>query len=322
MKIKFSKFEKMSGLFVGVFILGFLSFLSYISLSKGWFSSKTQFTTSITTAHGIRSGTPVLFEGLQAGVVTDLDLEKPGEIIVHFEILSKFAGKLTEGSRVNINRPFIIGEKVLDISAGDRAAALIPPGSALPSEKSMDLMDFMSGRKLGPVLHDMRGLIENLNHLASSLFNKKRTEDFIEIYDQLKPLLTNLNRMSLQVNQLTTGLNKNNRMTKAFQSMEETSEQMNKFLPAIAQSAPEISNNVKELTTKLNTLVTEMNTFLPMMKEVGPDLPRVGRRAVEALDETVVTLKALQESFILKSSTEKVRAKEEAERLPAKESTP
>ena len=53
-----------------------------------------------------------------------------------------------------------------------------------------------------------------------------------------------------------------------------------------------------------------------MVKDIEGDLPRAGRRIVEALDETVVVLKALQKSFILKSAAEEVR-EEESKRLPA-----
>jgi phospholipid/cholesterol/gamma-HCH transport system substrate-binding protein len=56
------------------------------------------------------------------------------------------------------------------------------------------------------------------------------------------------------------------------------------------------------------------------MQELGPEIPRATRRAMEALDETVVTLKALQKSFILKGSAKEVRdeeAERERARLPA-----
>ncbi len=54
---------------------------------------------------------------------------------------------------------------------------------------------------------------------------------------------------------------------------------------------------------------------------MGPELPRTSKRAIEALDETVVTLKALQKSFLLRGSVQEVRTEEaDRERKPANKS--
>jgi phospholipid/cholesterol/gamma-HCH transport system substrate-binding protein len=65
-------------------------------------------------------------------------------------------------------------------------------------------------------------------------------------------------------------------------------------------------------------LSTEMNKALPLLQQVAPEFPRTSRRAMEALDETVVTLKALQKSFILRGGAKEVREEEAArDRVPA-----
>jgi phospholipid/cholesterol/gamma-HCH transport system substrate-binding protein len=47
-----------------------------------------------------------------------------------------------------------------------------------------------------------------------------------------------------------------------------------------------------------------------MMQKLAPEIPRASERALEALDQTVVTLKALQKSFLLRGSVEEVRTEE------------
>ncbi|MNL48442.1 hypothetical protein D3C87_1713010 [compost metagenome] len=54
----------------------------------------------------------------------------------------------------------------------------------------------------------------------------------------------------------------------------------------------------------------------PAMKEIEPELPGASVRLVEALNETVVVLKAMQKSFFMKSNVKEV-LEEEAQRLPA-----
>ena len=68
-------------------------------------------------------------------------------------------------------------------------------------------------------------------------------------------------------------------------------------------------------------LTDEVQKTLPLLKEAAPEIPHASRRALEALDETVVTLKAIQKSFLLRGNVEDVR-KEEAVREQKKTRVP
>ena len=65
----------------------------------------------------------------------------------------------------------------------------------------------------------------------------------------------------------------------------------------------------------VNLLLTELQKLTPAINALAPDLPRTTQRAVEALDQTVILLKAMQKSWMLRSNVEKV--KEEEQRKPA-----
>jgi phospholipid/cholesterol/gamma-HCH transport system substrate-binding protein len=54
----------------------------------------------------------------------------------------------------------------------------------------------------------------------------------------------------------------------------------------------------------------------PAVKEVEGELPGASVRLVQALNETVVVLKAMQKSFFMRSSVKEVK-EEEHERVPA-----
>ena len=55
------------------------------------------------------------------------------------------------------------------------------------------------------------------------------------------------------------------------------------------------------------------------MKAVGPEIPGATKKAIEALTEATVLLKAMQRNFFFKSGVEEVRKEEAAEaaRKPA-----
>ena len=72
MKIKFNKFEKLAGAFVGIALLTFVFMTAAVAVKRGWFASKVRFTTTLMTADGIHPGTLVQMSGLRAGSVEDL----------------------------------------------------------------------------------------------------------------------------------------------------------------------------------------------------------------------------------------------------------
>jgi phospholipid/cholesterol/gamma-HCH transport system substrate-binding protein len=117
------------------------------------------------------------------------------------------------------------------------------------------------------------------------------------MFDRLDPTLANLGKMSTEVTKLAA--------------------EINTFLPQIRTQSPTIGKEVGQLVSTLQRLTSVLE---PAVKEVGPDLPRASRRALEALDEAVVTLKAIQKSFILSGKVEDVKVEErERERKPAKQ---
>jgi phospholipid/cholesterol/gamma-HCH transport system substrate-binding protein len=133
----------------------------------------------------------------------------------------------------------------------------------------------------------------NISTLAKAFADPKRTESFVKMFDRMNPLIISLNKMSDGVSALTG--------------------EMNEMIPQIRKESPQVGKDLSQLIGHLNVLT---GTLAPAFKEVGPDLPQASRRAVEALDEIVVTLKAIQKSFLLSGKVKDVR-EEESLRRPA-----
>jgi phospholipid/cholesterol/gamma-HCH transport system substrate-binding protein len=68
------------------------------------------------------------------------------------------------------------------------------------------------------------------------------------------------------------------------------------------------------MVKNMSVLTHEMQKLAPAIAAIAPEFPKTSMRAVEALNETVVLLKALQKSFLLRGNVEAVR---EQERQPA-----
>jgi phospholipid/cholesterol/gamma-HCH transport system substrate-binding protein len=296
MKVKFNKFERVAGIFVVVAISGALLLTIVTAVKKGWFQTKVQYTTQVKSADGLRPGTVVTISGIRAGEVTDVELLEADNIIVHFEIFEKFQKQIKTDSIVQIVRPFVIGDKALEVTVGSADAEVLQNFATIPSQMAFDMMDLISGKKLGPLLGTLEGLMANMSTLAKAFADPKRTEAFVKMFDRMDPLFVNLSKMSIEVTNLTR--------------------ELNQFLPQIRKESPQVGRDISQLVRQLNSLTAALE---PAVKEVGPDLPRASRRALEALDEAVVTLKAIQKSFILSGKVQDVKEEEKREqkRQPA-----
>lgn len=295
MKIKLNHFERVAGLFVLVAIGGAIGFFALTAIKQGWFVSKVKYSTMVPSADGIHAGTAIHVGGIKAGQVTNLELLSANEVKLDLEVVETFQKVIREDSTVQVVRPFVLGDKVIEITIGSEEAAPAKPHTVLASQPSFDLMDLVSGKKLGPFMGQLEGLMGNLSVLAKAFADPKRTESFIKMFDRVDPLLVNLNKMSSEVTSLVS--------------------ELNHIVPDIRKESPQIGQQLSHMVNRLDKLTGALE---PAMTEIGPDLPRVSRRTVEALDEMVVTLKAIQKSFLLSGKVEDVREEEKSrERKPA-----
>lgn len=331
MKIKFNKFERVAGFFVLSTLVGGFSMLVGVAIKQGWFETKVQFTTTLQNADGVHIGTAVQMAGLRAGSVTSVDLRSNSVVRVSFEIAEKYHSLIREDSVIRTIRPFVISEKVLDISVGNTDLPLASNKKELKSEVTADIMDLISGKTLSPYVDTLGKMMENLRVVAEAILEPSRSKDIIRIFDQMAPLVLNMNAMSKEVTSVLKETNKNKKLVNIVDQLLVTTNEVNKMLPEVnkvmpelaklapimARESPKLAADMQKIAANVAVLTDELQQTLPAIKkamtDIGPEVPRATRRAMEALDETVVTLKALQRSFILKSNTQEVR-QEEAER--------
>jgi phospholipid/cholesterol/gamma-HCH transport system substrate-binding protein len=321
MKIKFNPYERVAGLFVLTAIVGSMVATVAVAVKKGWFDAKVTLSTDLKNADGVREGTYVQMAGLRAGTVKSIELKPNNEIRVLFEVSEKFKDRVREDSVVHVIRPFIIGEKVLDISVGSDATKPVQEFASLKSEATTDVMDLVSGKALAPYIQTISEMMENLRFVAEKILDPSRSKSIVKMFDDLAPTVHNLRTMSGDLNVLVHDVNNKNQLTRMVANLSTLSDELAKALPAVSRDAPELAGDLSKIARNMAILTDEISKTLPMIKEIGPEVPHATRRALEALDETVVTLKALQKSFLLRGSVKDVRD-EEAEREAKKTRAP
>lgn len=305
--LKLNKFERVAGLFVLVAIGGAMLSALSVAVKQGWFEPKISFTTTFENADGVHAGTKVKMSGLNAGSVDDVELLPDNKVKVSFHILGKFRDRIREDSKTQLIRPFLIGDRVLEVVVGSESKLVLPEHAELKSEESMDLMALMGGKKMNQYLSRLTEMLDSFQALAEAFTQKSRTESMVRIFDRLEPLLENLTLMSEEMVKLSRQATQGENLQKVLVNVAVLTRELNQILPQLNDNNPELGRDLALMTRSLGKVTIEMEK---MFEELGPEAPSTARRAVEALHETTVLIKALQKSMLLRSNVREVREEE------------
>lgn len=324
MKVKFNKFERVAGLFVLIAIVGCIVVALSVAIKQGWLENKIKFHSIFANADGVHPGTTVLIAGLRAGGVDEVELLGSNKIRVSYYVLGKFQERIREDSKAQLVRPFVIGDRVLEISVGSPEQKIASEGVFLDVEETLDLMTLLSGKKLGSSIEQISEMLNSVKYLVEALLDKDRTKSMLSIFDKLDPLMGNMNTMSQEVIKLSTQLTYKQNLKKTLAEAAVLTKELNVILPELNRQNPELAKNLAQLTRSLSMMTQDFKTVTTMLKEYGPEIPTVAKRALEALDEATILMKAMQKNYFLRSSVAEVHEEETVEveegtRKPARE---
>jgi phospholipid/cholesterol/gamma-HCH transport system substrate-binding protein len=312
MKVKFNKFERVAGLFVlsaiGLSGLGVV----LVAIEKGWFIPKVSFKTTFEKANGIFPGTIVEVAGLRAGSVTHIELRGEKDVEVEFAVQARFATKIKNDSTVLSRRPFVIGDKILEVSVGSSDLSPLAEGSLLQSKEGIDLLELGDPQKLAPFIETFGRLTTSLVRIADAFADPKRTEAVVEMFDKINPFLTVATKAAGSVVTIGDQLTRKKNLQVAMENFAAVSGELTKMMIEM----PNMSREMVDMIRQMAQAVSELNKMLPAMAQVAPQIPVATDKAMKAMEEAVVVLKAMQKSFLLRGSVKEVQEEDlKAQRL-------
>jgi phospholipid/cholesterol/gamma-HCH transport system substrate-binding protein len=316
-KLGLNRYERVAGLFILVAIVGTgLSAVS-VAVKQGWFEPKVKYTTTFVNADGVHAGTAVKISGLTAGSVEEVELLPDNRVRVSFHIMGKFTDRIRGDSKAMLIRPFIIGDRVLEVGVGSEASQKLAEKSELPSEETMDLMTLISGKQMSQAMNRMSHVMGNLENVAIAFSDKDRMESIVRMFDRMDPLLEQMTLMSKEVVKLSRQATKDDNMGKVMTNVALMTHELNAILPEMNKQNPDLGKDLALLTHSLGKVTQEIQTAFT--GEGSPDMPSTTRRMVEALNEATILMKAMQKSIFMRSSVREVKEEEAKDpaRMPA-----
>jgi phospholipid/cholesterol/gamma-HCH transport system substrate-binding protein len=315
--LRAKRIEWIAGLFVVACLLQITFMIGTIAYKKGWFERKVRFKALLDSSEGIRVGSPVEMSGLRVGAVEDIELNPEGGVRVLWYIFQRYSARVTTESRIQVLRPFIIGEKTLLLSQGNPPSQALAAGSEVPAENIVGLGDLINGKHFAPYVGTLSRTMELLKNTTEALL-KLVDSDSSAVSVSLIHTLRQMQTTFLHLSKITSTIAKGDRVDRILQDLQLTSTSLAKWLPDVERSGPQLAQDLTKLLANLTVLTDEL-------KKVAPELPKQGERLAEAVDEAVVVLKALQKTFLLSSSAREVKEEErkkQSQRSPAEATSP
>ncbi|MGM0564002.1 MAG: MlaD family protein [Pseudomonadota bacterium] len=315
MPVEVNRYERIAGLFVVVAILVVVFVSVGLIVRTGYFSEKSSYHVMVPSAGGLNNGTHVQMSGLNVGWVEKITLIAPRQVRVDFSVLIKYQRQMVEGTVVQMVRPYALGEKMLDIRPGEPGNPVLSAGAEVPLLDSVDLVDLLSGRKLGPFVASLEKLMTDLNQTVEFMREAGTLERVNQLLDSSGPMIGNVNDMAREMALSAGTMNREQRLERLTEEMRLASEQMNHLLPEMREQMPGTLAQMNRLIGNMNQLSEDLSELTPALAELAPQMPETGRRTIEAIDEAVILMKAMQKSFLLRGKVEDVvEEEEEAER--------
>ena len=273
----------------GLFFVGIFVVVSTIYVGKKnlWFDKKLHYFTVIKDADGLEVGSLVTLSGLKVGEVVSLRVDRESNIEVKLSVTEKLAEKIREDTVAKVIRAFVIGKKRIELTPGSSAFPMLPDKGRIIGEDSTELTDLLGGKNISLILDK----VEKLADRMEGVFNEfermdvdEKSSDLIKTYNLLHPTLHNMNQLTLEFRKQ---LLDNQLITKSLGNI-------NAVVAPVARREVLIEG----LLDNVQSIVDEINKT-----------DQIGSSLITALRELIVTLQAIQKTWILEDHVEELKEK-------------
>ena len=183
----------------------------------------------------------------------------------------------------------MIGEKRIDLTPGDLKLEIIKNKGTVKGVESSELADMISGKNVSKLLNEMSSISGSLDRWKDALLavsKKVNPEEMTKTYLLIRPTLENINNISKELTAFTDSVKILKKDLIDPKVLQNTIKNTNKLIYPVAKRGALI----EQLLDNINAISNEL-----------ANTPSFASDVISALNETTITLKAIQKTWMLKS---------------------
>ena len=272
------------------FLIGIVTLIGISVLIVGSFFLKGQeiwksrfvYYSVFSNSEGLSTGRPVNLNGLQVGIITNINFQKNNlnNIVVEFELTDPNVKKLKNGSLVLLNSDLLSGS-YLEISWGD-SLDYYNSKDTIPSSVSLALEDQINERLI-PLEKKTNELISTADSAIKTIeaIFSRNTDNLDESFDGIKNSIKNLEKVSLQISSLIRSEKENitqivSNIKSLTSNLKESNDAINKILDNTAQLSDSLlASDIKGTINNAKQSLEEVNMILYDIKNGDGTLTRL-----------------------------------------------
>ncbi len=279
------------------------------------------------SASSFYEGQPVKFQGFAIGHVDNIELQEQGKVKITLALLERYRRMIHEDSIARVIKEGLIGEQVVEVTAGDTKVPAIQEGKILGYETEASFEQLLADLK--PAVGNANVLLKELASLATwmndpggdvriamaglkQVTQGVKGEKLEAMIEQFTSTLTHLQKFSEALNQqhvakeLSSSLKL---MSNILNDLQPLSQAIGKEGAVTVEHMNALMKNVDQLSNSLNIVASDLS-------ELTPELPGLARESRETIEEIKSLIKALQGSWLVGGESKRKSADEGAAAAP------
>ena len=300
---RFKFLEKKIGVFVAVAIVGFFALFFFIGVDQDLFVQKYLLNFTVEKGTGFSRGMPVKLSGFRIGRINSISLNEAAKVDIEIQIGRKYQKWIKKDSVVKLVKEGLVGDNIIEISAGSRDSEVLKDGALITFEKTMGLEEVANdiADKVKPVLAEVKDIISYVNNpqgdIKQSLKNiRDLSAELNSTRTKVDTLLTNTSQQVVNLSADSAALLKTSRDN--INAVGPILEKADRSLATIEQKLPHLLD--KTLST-LEHLDTISRTVEKITVTAAPKISPIMSSAEDTLEGSDTVLEAVKNVWPLRN---------------------
>ncbi len=296
MELKFTRRERIVGLFmVGVALL-LLATVFLVGRGKDWFKTYVTYYTVFNESYNLNVNAAVKLSKADIGKVKDISLTED-KVRVELAILKEYSHRIKEDSIATVESPTLIGSEYVSIKAGSAKSPRRKPGSEIPSEPKKSIDDLMAEFQIQETAKKFVKAVQNLSDLTDQLTS--RGGPLYQTLHSAQGFMGNLESVSRDIRDGKGSVGNIIRSDELVKSIQAEIKRLDKILAGLEQQTPGVLEDVKASVQSLKKILAAVEADTPeIMGSTQKGISEI-RHEIKNLDSVV---QSVQKAPIIRSN--------------------
>lgn len=299
MELKFSRMDRVVGVFIIVVLALMVGSVVLIGRGKDWFRPTVTYFAEFKENYNLAPGSPVKLYKADIGKVRSVALV--GDAVrVRLSIYEEYRTRFREDTVVTVESPTLIGSEYVAVRPGKPESRLIEPGGTVKSEEKRTLSEILAEYE---VEETARRLTETIRNLAD-IIDELRDPDG-PLFRSLNSIEKNLRNVETVTADLKDGKGTVGQLLRSDELIDRVNtsmERLDHVLQNLEGATPEVTANLKESMEKIR----EITAHLEKGSRDVPAVIRTTKRGIQEIrdgvDEINRVVKSLEKNPLIKGN--------------------